>query len=258
MTLGIMGAMNEEIQHLIGELVDRKDEEIGQRVFHRGTLWGTPCVLVFARWGKVAAATTATTLINRLGINELLFTGVAGAVDASLKLGDIVIGQKLYQHDMDARPFFSRHEIPLLGVSALETCNIRSTRLYQAVEAFFAHDLAPVQAQAKHYGIKINNPTCTHSDIASGDKFFAEKAAIEELRQRLPSVRCVEMEGAAVAQVCLEHKIPFSILRTISDSGDEQAPVDFVAFVNQVASAYAHGVIRQLLTNQNLIGTASR
>ena len=160
-----------------------------------------------------------------------------------------MIGHKLYQHDMDARPFFGRHEIPLLGVSALETCADRRTRLQKAVDAFFKHDLAGIKAQARQAGIPLANPSCVVSDIASGDKFFAEKAAIDELRQRLPSVHCVEMEGAAVAQVCHEHEVPFSILRTISDSGDEQAPVDFVAFVNQVASVYSHGVIRQLLQN---------
>ena len=247
MTLGIMGAMQEEIRLLIAALTDRQDQELGQRVFHSGKLWGKPVVIVFARWGKVAAATTASTLIHCYGIRDLLFTGVAGAVNPSLKLGDIVIGHNLYQHDMDARPFFNRHEIPLLGVSALETCAARRIQLEKAVTAFFAQDLAAIKVEASQKGISIADPNWVISDIASGDRFFAAKAAIDELRQRLPSVDCVEMEGAAVAQVCHEHNVPFSILRTISDSGDEQAAVDFATFVTQVASAYSHGVIRQLL-----------
>ncbi len=247
MTIGIMGAMSEEIEHVISELAGRQDWEIGQRVFHAGQLWGKPVVLVFARWGKVAAATTATTLIQRFGVKEILFTGVAGAVDHSLKLGDVVIGQNLYQHDLDARPFFNRHEIPLLGVSAMQTCAARRARLQLAVETFFKEDLGSIRSQAQTFGINLPSPRLVISDIASGDKFFAEKAAIDELRSRLPSICCVEMEGAAVAQVCHEHSIPFSIMRTISDTGDEQAPVDFVAFVNNVASVYSHGILRQLL-----------
>lgn len=247
MTIGIMGAMREEIQHIIGELSGRQDWDIGQRTFHTGTLWGTPVVLVFARWGKVAAATTATTLIHRFGVKEILFTGVAGALDHTLKLGDIIIGEYLYQHDLDARPFFDRHEIPLLGVSAIGTCVDRRKKLHQACVEFFREDLEPIKSQAQSLGIGLSNPRIVISDIASGDKFFAEKAAIDELRSRLPTVSCVEMEGAAVAQVCHEHQIPFSIMRTISDSGDEQAPVDFVAFVNHVASVYSHGVLRHLL-----------
>jgi adenosylhomocysteine nucleosidase len=252
MTIGIMGAMSEEIQHIIAELSDRQDHETSQRTFHTGQLWGKPVVLVFARWGKVAAATTATTLIHRFGVKEILFTGVAGAVDHALSLGDIVVGKHLYQHDLDARPFFSRHEIPLLGVSALPTCSKRRTRLERAVETFLREDLGPVKSEAQKLGINLPNPRLVTSDIASGDKFFAEKSAIHELQSRLPSVSCVEMEGAAVAQVCHEHQIPFSIMRTISDSGDEKAPVDFAAFVNNVASAYSHGVIRHLLQMDEL------
>lgn len=247
MTIGIMGAMNEEIQHIIGALTNRCDSEYGQRVFHSGHLWGHPVVLVFARWGKVAAATTATTLIHRFGVKEIVFTGVAGAVEPTLRLGDIVIGRHLYQHDLDARPFFDRHEIPLLGIAALPTCAERRTRLARAVGTFFKEDFGALQSQAQTVGIVLENPRVVVSDIASGDKFFAEKSAVHELRQRLPSVDCVEMEGAAVAQVCAEHHVPFSIMRTISDSGDEQAPVDFVAFVNQIASVYSHGVMRHLL-----------
>src|SRR5262249_4269300 len=99
-----MGAMPEEIEGLLGELEDVQVTEAGMRTYHKGNLWGTSVVLVFSRWGKVAAATTATYLIEHFGVSQLIFTGVAGGVDESLRVGDVVVASTLYQHDMDASP----------------------------------------------------------------------------------------------------------------------------------------------------------
>src|SRR5688572_5863773 len=98
MTLGIMSAMTEEIDALIQELDGpKKQTTLGRRDYYEGTLWGVPCVIVFSRWGKVAAATTATCLITRFNIQELIFTGVAGGVDPGLRVGDVVLATSLYQ-----------------------------------------------------------------------------------------------------------------------------------------------------------------
>ena len=100
-----MAAMQEEIETLLKELPP--DAEVindGRRTYHSGRLWDTPVVVVFSRWGKVAAATTATHLISDFGIDEILFTGVAGATQPGLKVGDIVVGARLWQHDMNAPP----------------------------------------------------------------------------------------------------------------------------------------------------------
>lgn len=252
MHIGIMGAMTEEVQLLLENLTDRQDRTLGQRIFYSGRLWDTPVTLVISRMGKVAAATTATTLIHHFGVTEILFTGVAGAVSRQLKQGDLVIGRQLFQHDLDARPFFAQHEIPLLGVSALSACPERSVRLKQAAQQFFTtSDFAKLAADAAKIGIKLETPTIIEADIASGDQFFADHGAITALSQRLPSVQCVEMEGAAVAQVCHEHATPFAILRTISDSADAQAALDFATFIKHVASAYAHGIVHQFLSTKS-------
>jgi len=114
-----MAAMQEEIDRLLRELPAGSEVvNDGRRTYHSGHLWGTPVVIVFSRWGKVAAATTATDLISDFCVTEILFTGVAGAAQPGLKVGDIVVGARLWQHDMDARPLFPRHEIPLLGRSS--------------------------------------------------------------------------------------------------------------------------------------------
>ena len=126
MPIGIMAAMQEEIDTLLKELPAGSEVvNDGRRTYHSGHLWGTPVVIVFSRWGKVAAATTATDLISDFCVTEILFTGVAGAAQPGLKVGDIVVGARLWQHDMDARPLFPRHEIPLLGRNSV--CQRRKT-----------------------------------------------------------------------------------------------------------------------------------
>jgi adenosylhomocysteine nucleosidase len=251
MVLGVMGAMAEEIDALVGELGPPASRvSAGGRDYHLGTLWGVPAVLAFSRWGKVAAATTATTLIARFGIGELVFTGVAGAADPRLAIGDVVVATALYQHDMDARPLFPRHEIPLLGVGRFETSEPLRAALVRAAGAFLAEDYARAVPAAVRDEFRLAAPKVVAADVATGDKFVAERAEVLALKERLPAVGCVEMEGAAVAQVCHEHGVPFAVVRTISDGADEAAAVNFPRFVAGVARAYSHGILERLLTSR--------
>jgi adenosylhomocysteine nucleosidase len=251
MVLGVMGAMVEEIDALIRELAPPVSRtSVGGRDYHLGSLWGVPAVLVFSRWGKVAAAMTATSLITKFGIGELLFTGVAGAADPGLSIGDVVVASGLYQHDMDARPLFARHEIPLLGVSRFETGEPLRTSCLRAAETFLSEDFGRAIPPDVRDEFRLSAPKVVSADVATGDKFFAEKDAVHALRVRLPSVGCVEMEGAAVAQVCHEHGIPFGVVRTISDAADESAGVNFPRFVARVASVYSHGILKRLLASR--------
>lgn len=226
----------------------------GMRTYPRGRLWGMPVVLVFSRWGKVAAASTVTHLIAQFGVDEVIVTRVAGAVDPALNIGDIVIAGKLYQHDMDARPLFTRHEIPLLDVTTLETDPRHRQAALEAAKHLLTHDLRSHVSPTLLAEFHIEQPKVLQEDIASGDKFFAKEEDFVELRKRLPSVACVEMEGAAVAQVCHEHGVPFLIIRTISDSANEAAPIEFPKFVERVASTYSHGILRNLLKRLYPIG----
>ena len=234
MKLGIISAMREEIDALIPQFAHGyRIEEAGMRTYYHGALFGHQVVLSFSRWGKVASATTATHIIVHDHIDHLLFTGVAGAVSPDLHIGDVIIGTRLYQHDMDARPLFGRYEIPLLGVNSFSTDTAFRTRSFDAMQAFLRGDTHQV----------------VYGAIATGDKFFSRKQDLEELRGGLPDVVCVEMEGAAVAQVCYEHQIPFAVVRTISDRADHAAPIDFVRFISEVARHYSHAIITSFLTN---------
>jgi adenosylhomocysteine nucleosidase len=231
--LGILAAMPEEIEALIGALDSTRVEKAGLRNYHFGRLLGVECVLVYSRIGKVAAASTATQLIDRFKVSEVLFTGLAGGVGAQVKRGDIVIGSELIQHDLDASPIFPRHEVPLLGVTRFNADPHRTNALKKA-----ATDFASTCGVTVHTGL-----------IASGDQFFSSQESVARLRSSLPDTLCVEMEGASVAQICHEHGVPFSIVRTISDSANEEAASDFPEFLKKVAGPYALGIIGNYLTS---------
>jgi adenosylhomocysteine nucleosidase len=245
-----MAAMQEEIDTLLNELpADCEAVDDGRRTYHQGRLWGTPVVVVFSRWGKVAAATTATHLISDFGVGEILFTGVAGAAQPGLKVGDVVVGARLWQHDMDARPLFPRHEIPLLGRSSFAGDEMRRNQLLEAAAAFLHDDLPTAVSEATRAAFHIRSPRAVEGDIASGDKFFADRADLAELLLRLPTIGAVDMESAAVAQVCHEYDVPFTVVRTISDAADESAAHQFPSFLTQVASAYSHGILKRLFSD---------
>lgn len=118
--IGIMGAMPQEIDGVIKLLENPKEITLGMRSYTSGTINNIDVVVVFSRWGKVAAAATVSTLIHVFNVTEVIFTGVAGAIDPTLNIGDIVIAKRLYQHDMDARPLMQQFEIPLLGKTFFE------------------------------------------------------------------------------------------------------------------------------------------
>jgi adenosylhomocysteine nucleosidase len=246
-TVGIMSAMRQEIEGLLAEMTHTMVIEAGMRTYYQGSVWGTPVVVVFSRWGKVAAATTATSLIERFGVEQIVFSGVAGGADQSLRIGDVVIASQLYQHDMNASPLFAQHEIPLLGRSGFPSDPGLRRASRDAAETFLATELSARVAPEVLREFHICRPRVVEAEVASGDRFIASRGDRERLKETLPGVACVEMEGAAVAQVCHEHAVPFVVIRIISDSADEGAPADFPRFTEHVASAYSHGILKNLL-----------
>lgn len=251
MTLGILAALHDEVDGLIAAMrhedARATTQTIGMRDYHCGTLHGQPVVLVLARVGKVAAAATTVTLIREFGVEGIVFTGLAGGVATEVGVGDIVVADATIQHDLDARPLFPRHEVPLLGQSVFPADPALTAALRQAVEGFLRDDLASEVPDGVLARFGIHAPKLHVGMIGSGDQFINSAMAVAGLRRDLPLLQAVEMEGAALAQICHEYGVPYALMRTVSDRADDAAHVDFPAFLRDVASHYSSAVLRRFL-----------
>ncbi len=248
--IGIMGALEEEIVTLKEAMQEPVSHFIGGREYVVGKLFDKDCVVVFSRCGKVAAAATSAILITKFGVDCILFTGVAGAISASLNIGDVVLGTQLYQHDMDATPLFEKREIPYLNVQFFQANSMLIESASRAAKSFFTSSFF---TQPMLRDFSIEKPQIYHGIIASGDQFVSQAEKIKALDREVPGTLAVEMEGASVAQVCFEHEIPFMIVRTISDKADHLASIDFPKFASNVATHYSMGIVKEMFKNQEAV-----
>ncbi|MDR2155766.1 MAG: 5'-methylthioadenosine/adenosylhomocysteine nucleosidase [Burkholderiaceae bacterium] len=239
---GIISAVHQELAAVLDCLPDEQRQCAGGRDFWVGHWHGHDVVAVLSRIGKVAAATTATALIERFGVDRIVFTGAAGGIGDGLRVGDVVVASSFVQHDMDASPLFARHEVPLYGQARFDTDATLSNALANAARAVLAHPGRTLGADALA-AFNLHAPLVHVGLIASGDRFVATQAESAALRCALPDALAVEMEGAAVAQVCHDYGVPFAALRTISDRADDGAYIDFTRFIDQVASRYSVAVL---------------
>lgn len=248
MSTAILSALPEEQSGLLASLEQGQRLVHAGRVFWQGKLYGHSVVLALSGIGKVAAATTATVLIERFRVARIVFTGVAGGVGDGVSVGDIVVAQDYVQHDMDVSPLFERWRVPGYDGVRLPCDPALTAILSEAVSAclisaggHFDHEFMDA-APRLHRGL-----------VASGDRFITCGEVARALRDPLVAaghdVLAVEMEGAAVAQVCMDYALPFAAVRTISDRADATAHVDFPVFMQKVASRYAERIVRELLLN---------
>ena len=242
----ILSALAQEQQGLLSELQNARQVWRAGRGFWLGNLHGQPVILGLSRIGKVAAATTATVLIEAFAAERIVFTGVAGALGVDVKVGDVVVATEFAQHDMDASPLFPRFEIPLYG-KLLFACDSQLTALLVTASGA---TLSEMDAGIVNAQLAVR-PTVHQGLIVSGDSFVSTAAAANDLKLRMRDAGmaplAVEMEGAAVAQVCHDYGVPFAAVRTISDRADEHAAADFQHFVTHVASRYALGIVDRLM-----------
>jgi adenosylhomocysteine nucleosidase len=248
-TTAIVSALHEELAAVLALMPDEQQQVVGGRTFWRGHLHGHEVVAVLSGIGKVAAATTATALIERFGVQRIVFTGVAGGLGEGIKVGDVVVAQRFLQHDMDASPIFPRHEVPGYGRSTFEADLALTAQLARASEQV-------LRALPSQLGRDVLNtfglqtPRCHQGLLISGDRFVSTTAESQTLREALPEALAVEMEGAAFAQVCHDYGVPLAVVRTISDRADDAAHVDFPRFLRDVASRYSGAIIDALLTQR--------
>lgn len=243
MRLGIISALEEEQQGLVEGMQGASRLVHGMRTYTSGQIAGVDAVCVLSRIGKVAAATTATILIEKFDVTHVLFTGVAGAGDTGIAVGDIVVADSLVQYDMNASPLFPPFEVPLTGISHFHSDKYLTNLVADAARDFLEADFMDRITEAERREFKLGGPRLHRGLIGSGDRFVTDAGHIEELARALPGLLAVEMEGAAVAQVCFEMNVPFAVIRTISDKAGGGAAVDFMRFVQTVASRYANHIV---------------
>ena len=231
--IGIIGAMDVEINIFCEEMEKNgslKKTECGNLVFNEGNLCGKNVVVVKSGIGKVNAALCAQRLILQFGVEKIINTGIAGAIQENLHIHDMVVSTNAVYHDMDATAFgYEPTEIPQMHTSAFDA----DEKMIAAAEKAFAQS-----ESAKKYKL-------IRGRIASGDQFISyaeQKEHIEEIC----SPACVEMEGAAIAHACFLNQVPFVILRCISDNADDSYEVTY-SFNERIASEECASVVLKML-----------
>ncbi|MDT8859367.1 5'-methylthioadenosine/adenosylhomocysteine nucleosidase [Alkalihalobacillus sp. MEB130] len=228
MKIGIIGAMNEEIERMKTEMEIVETHIFATVTFYEGKMNGQDLILCKCGVGKVNAALTSQILIDKFTISHLLFTGVAGAVDDSLDVGDLVISTSAMQHDLDVTPLgFKKGEIPYFNGSS--DFQADETLIQMAVQAAKA----------------LPDRRIVQGRIVSGDQFIADHKYVQSLREEFTAA-CVEMEGAAVAQVAAMNDVPFVIIRSMSDKANGEASVNFQEFT-VLASEQSHLLVSNIV-----------
>jgi adenosylhomocysteine nucleosidase len=146
------------------------------------------------------------------------------------------------QHDLDASPLFARYEVPLLDRAGFDADRPLSDVLAAAAGAFIAEEGGALSER-----FAVAAPRVHRGLVVSGDRFIASHDALFALRAALPDALAVEMEGAAIAQVCYEHDVPCAVVRTISDTADAAAPASFAEFLTSIAATYSSGILSRFL-----------
>ncbi|MBQ9263489.1 MAG: 5'-methylthioadenosine/adenosylhomocysteine nucleosidase [Clostridia bacterium] len=218
---GIIGAMDEEVATLKEALTEETVQTVAGMEFHEGKLDGIDVVVVKCSVGKVNAAACAQILISVFDVDRIINTGVAGSLDASIDIGDIVVSTDAVQHDMDATALgFARGEIPYSDVSVFPADEEMRKSAVEAVKAV-APDIHAFEGR-----------------VCSGDQFIASHEQKDAIISAFGGL-CCEMEGAAIAQVCCLNETPYVIIRAISDKADDSEEMSYIEFERAAAERCA-------------------
>ena len=224
MKWGIIGAMPSEVALLREEMQECNEVQVGRFTFWEGVLYGQEVALAQCGVGKVNAAIVTQLLLDRFGAEQVVNTGVAGAMHEQLKVLDVVVSRELVYHDYEMR--FLRDYVPFLGKIEASPALVE-----QAVEAFEAID--------------HGSSCCFAGRIATGDQFVESRQVKESIVERFHPM-CVEMEGAAIGHVCAAAQVPFVVIRTMSDSADDSAGMSFDEF-EEIAARRSADIVCQML-----------
>lgn len=247
MLTGILAPMPEEIDLIISTMKVESVYESGRRKYYKGKFGGKECVVALSRIGKVASAVTAAVMIEHFKIDQLIVTGVAGGIAPQLKVGDIVVATEALQHDLDARPLWPQFEAPLLEKAFFPCDEKLIHKALSSCQEFLSNDLHTTLQKEDIELFSINHPNIYSGQICCGDQFIGTSAQLNKICSDLPNVLCVEMEGGAVGQICFEYNIPYVVVRTISDSANDHAPIDFTRYIQNVAKYYTLGITQKIV-----------
>ena len=214
--LGIIGAMQVEIETIVEEMENKTEKTIGGIKFYQGLLWGKEVVAAVCGVGKVFAGICAQTMILNFDVDNILNIGVGGSLTNNLNICDLGIATAVVQHDMDTTPLGD----PLGLISGLDVveipCDEKQTELWKK---------AADSVKIKHF----------EGVIASGDCFVSTSSKKQYIRENFNGIVC-EMEGGAIGQVCFLNKVPFNVIRAVSDNADGSADMDFPKFVKKAVA----------------------
>jgi adenosylhomocysteine nucleosidase len=238
--VGILCALAEELAHLEGELTNGRTETIADGRFLSGVLDGRAIVLAEAGIGKVSAAVVATLLADRFGCRALVVSGVAGGLDPTLAVGDVVVATRLIQHDFgyitdDGVGTFQPGEMPLPGRAAAFGFRLAPDIEPRVRGAVGGMQLPPVRVGS---GGDSRIPEVRFGTIVTGDRFVSSERVRAELQAGFGAL-AVEMEGSAVAQVAARFGLPVVVVRALSDLAGHDSGLDFAAFASDAAAGAA-------------------
>lgn len=225
MKIAIMGAMKEEITPLLKYFKDYEEIDYADNIFYQVNYNNLEIVIAYSKIGKVFSSLTASVMIEKFKCTHLLFSGVAGGINLELKIGDLIVANKLCQHDIDITAFGHPHGF------------IPESSIYVETDNFLRELLINT---CNELNIKV-----IEGIIATGDQFVADEKGKEFISKTF-NADALEMEGSSVAVVCKSLKIPFVILRSISDTANGDAIVDFDAFLEKAAKNSADIIINMI------------
>jgi adenosylhomocysteine nucleosidase len=234
-TIGLICAIPQELAHLRATLADSHSEAAAHTVFDTGTIDGHDVVLAGSGMGKVNAALVTTLLADRFGCRTVVFSGVAGGLDPTLSIGDVVVADLVIQHDAGVlenervRPYQPGHAPIINPTDGLG---------YPADPELLA------RVKDRLAGISVPGQI-VYGTVLSGDQYLNCETTRDRLLRELGG-QAIEMEGGAVAQVCEAFGIPWLVIRALSDLAGGDALFDFTTFVDQAAAASAT-ILRRLL-----------
>ncbi|MCR5518176.1 MAG: 5'-methylthioadenosine/adenosylhomocysteine nucleosidase [Lachnospiraceae bacterium] len=227
--LGIICAMDEEMKDIKERMVLESEKSVAGMVFLCGTIEGKECCLCRSGIGKVNAAICAQIMIDCFGVDNIINTGIAGGLDPSIHVGDMVISSDVLHHDMDTTAFgYPYGQVPRMDVLSFEA----DRKLIDVAKSV-------IEEACRDHKTFVGR-------IVSGDQFVADKAKKDFIRENFDAL-CTEMEGAAIGHCAYVNGVPYVVIRAISDNADDSAGMDYNTFEKMAIERLVDVIVKMVV-----------